>query len=151
MGLQNMQEEYQNLKTIERPQIVETVHWAAGNGDRSENGDYIYGKKRLREIDRRLKFLGQRLDKVTVLDPENFGFESVEFGATVKVVDEEGSQKVYSIVGEDESDAKVGKISWKSPVAKALLKKTSGDWVSYQTPRGERELEILSIEYKQII
>lgn len=151
IGLQNLQEEYRTLKTVERPEIVETVHWAAGNGDRSENGDYIYGKKRLREIDKRLKFIGQRLDKITVVDPCKLNFSHVEFGATVHVIDENGEEKVFTIVGEDESDAKVGKISWKSPVAKALLKKEAGDWVSYQTPRGERELEINSIEYKQVI
>ena len=151
IGLQNLQEEYRKLKHDERPQVVETVHWAAGNGDRSENGDYIYGKKRLREIDKRLRFLGQRLEAIEVVDPAAIKSEQIGFGATVRVLTEEDEEKIYAIVGEDESDASHGKISWKSPVAKALMKATEGDVVSFKTPQGERELEVLEINYKQII
>lgn len=149
-GLQQIQEEYQRLKHVERPEIVETVSWAASLGDRSENGDYIYGKKRLREIDSRLRYLGERLDKVELIDPTKKSSDKVEFGATVDVIDEDGNKKTYKIVGVDETDAEVGKVSWLSPIGKALLNSKVDDFVNFKTPKGDRELEIVSIRYEFI-
>jgi transcription elongation factor GreB len=124
------------------------VSWAAGNGDRSENGDYIYGKKRLREIDKRIRFLTKRLDNSTVVDPaaqENL--EQVFFGATVTICDSDGSENTYQIVGIDEADAGAGLISWISPLARALMKAREGDLVRFQSPAGLREIEIVDIRY----
>ena len=151
IGIQNLQEEYRELKHKERPQVVDTVAWAASNGDRSENADYHYGKKRLREIDRRLGYIGKRLDNAEVIDPTKIKSEMVQFGATVTVLTEDDEKKVYSIVGDDESDANVGKICWRSPIAKSLLKAKVDDVVVCKTPQGEKELEIVKIEYKQIL
>ena len=149
-GFARLQAEYNQLKRKERPEIVDVVAWAAGNGDRSENGDYIYGKKRLREIDRWLRFLSKQLNSAEVVDPTTIRSNTVVFGATVSIEDEEGVQKTYAIVGVEESEPSEGKISWRSPLAQALLKKTAGDFVSYKTPQGERDVEILSVEYREI-
>ncbi|MDD5390756.1 MAG: transcription elongation factor GreB [Gallionellaceae bacterium] len=147
-GHARLQAEFIHLVKVERPEVVSVVSWAAGNGDRSENGDYIYGKKRLREIDRRLRFLTKRLDNVVVVDPgarENT--DHVFFGATVTVLDQTGEEFTYSIVGLDEADPGRGRISWISPLARALLKARLGDSVRFQSPGGLRELEIVAIEY----
>ncbi|MDR2241057.1 MAG: transcription elongation factor GreB [Zoogloeaceae bacterium] len=141
--------ELAHLVKTERPALVQTVAWAAANGDRSENGDYIYGKKRLREIDRRIRFLMKRLEGAEVVDPaaqENV--EQVFFGATVTVCDADGVEAVYQIVGVDEADAGQGRISWISPLARALLKAREGDAVRFLSPAGPRELEITGIAYR---
>ncbi len=143
--------ELNHLVRVERPEVVNIVSWAAGNGDRSENGDYIYGKKRLREIDRRIRFLSKRLENAEVVDPELREPSSrVYFGATVTVADQDGVEAVYSIVGIDEADPARGHISWISPLARALLKAEEGDVVRFQSPGGLRELDILGVEYKAI-
>jgi len=147
-GHARMQAELQRLVRTERPEVVNVVSWAAGNGDRSENGDYIYGKRRLREIDRRIRFLGKRLENSVVVDPrrqENTG--QVFFGATVTILDETGAQATYSIVGIDETDPEQGRISWISPLARALIKARLGDTVRFLAPGGVRELEIVDIQY----
>jgi transcription elongation factor GreB len=128
---------------------VETVAWAASNGDRSENGDNIYGKKRLREIDRRLRFLIKRLESATVVDPaEQQNVDQVFFGATVTICDSEGEdEQVWQIVGVDEADVSTGRISWISPLAKALLKAREGDAVRFMSPAGMREIEVVAISY----
>ena len=147
-GHARMQTELLQLVRNERPEMVSIVSWAAGNGDRSENGDYIYGKKRLREIDRRIRFLTKRLENALVVDPlEQTQMEVVYFGATVSVLDEAGSEVRYSIVGLDETDPARGRISWISPLARALLKARNGDSVRFPVPGGVRELEIIDIEY----
>jgi len=150
-GFARLQEELQRLLNEERPKLTATVAWAASNGDRSENADYIYGKKRLREIDKRIRWLTKRLENSEVVDPlkaENKA--QVFFGATVSVEDEEGRQKTYSIVGIDEAEPSEGKISWISPLAKALLKAQEGDLVSFRSPKGVQELEVLKIRYQEI-
>ncbi len=149
VGMQKLKKEYHQLFHTERPKLVETIAWAASNGDRSENADYIYGKRRLREIDRRLKFLGRRMAAAVVVDPKLQSTEKVLFGARVTVEDEEGREVVYHIVGEDEIDLTQRKISWVSPVAKALLNAKKGDSVVVHRPNGEIELTILKIEYSQ--
>ncbi len=147
-GHARMQAELQYLVKTERPEVVNVVAWAAGNGDRSENGDYIYGKKRLREIDRRIRFLSKRLENSVVVDPrQQENTEQVFFAATVTVLDEAGEQAVYSIVGIDEADAGQGRVSWISPLARALIKARLGDTVRFQAPGGPRELEIVDIQY----
>ena len=146
-GLKRMQEELYRLKFKERPEVTQVVQWAAGNGDRSENGDYIYGKKRLREIDRRIRFLGKRLDNIEVVDPLKSACDHVRFGATVTILDDDGVEKRYSIVGIDETDIEKGRISWISPIANALFKAKEGDYVTFNSPKGLRELEIVKIEY----
>jgi transcription elongation factor GreB len=149
-GAETLRAELRKLMQEERPKIVEVVHWAAGNGDRSENGDYIYGKKRLREIDRRIRFLTKRLEIAEVIDPKQQKGDRVFFGATVTVSSEEDGKKVYQIVGIDETDAGQGKVSWISPIGKTLLKAKVGDAVTLRSPKGEVELEILKVEYKDI-
>jgi transcription elongation factor GreB len=146
-GFKALQEEYQQLFSGERPKLVEVIAWAASNGDRSENGDYIYGKRRLREIDRRLKFLSRRMASAVVVPLGEQSKDQVLFGATVMVEDEDGKKVTYKIVGEDEIDINNRKISWISPVAHALLGKKVGDAVTVQRPSGEAELVILKIEY----
>lgn len=146
-GASKMREELRQLLHEERPKVVETVAWAASNGDRSENGDYIYGKRRLREIDRRIRFLTKRLEEMEVIDPKQQKSEQVVFGATVTVQDEADQNKTYQIVGADETNPSVGKISWNSPIGRALIQKRLGDVVSVDTPQGTVELEILKIEY----
>lgn len=146
-----LQEEFERLVKVERPALVQVVSWAAGNGDRSENGDYIYGKKRLREIDRRLRYLTKRLESAVVVDPaEQADLEQVFFGATVTYVDladDSLQSSTHQIVGVDEADASAGRISWIAPLARALMKARVGDVVRLQTPAGVRELEIEEISY----
>ena len=150
-GYARIKEELEHLLLTERPHVVEVVHWAASNGDRSENGDYIYGKKRLREIDRRIRFLTKRLDLAEVVDPARQGnADQVFFGATVTIGDEHGVEQTYQIVGVDETDFTRGRISWVSPMARALLKARAGDLVRFQSPAGWRGVEVLSIEYVSI-
>ncbi|OYQ31752.1 transcription elongation factor GreB [Niveispirillum lacus] len=147
-GFERMRAELNQLLRVERPKVVEIVHWAAGNGDRSENGDYIYGKKRLREIDRRMRFLSKRLEIANVVDPtQQKHREQVFFGATVTYAREDGTENTVTIVGVDETDMGPGRISWVSPVARALLKARKGDLVSLRTPAGVEELEVISITY----
>ncbi len=150
-GHTRLQAEFMQLVKTERPQVVGVVSWAAGNGDRSENGDYLYGKKRLREIDRRLRYLTRRLDNAVVVDPaaqENR--DCVYFGATVSVTDQGGETFTYSIVGLDEVDPGRGRISWVSPLARALIKARLGERVRFLSPGGLRELEIVAIEYQAL-
>ena len=148
-GYEVLCRELDELVRKERPAMVETVAWAASNGDRSENGDYIYGKKRLREIDRRIRFLTKRTESAEVVDPERQqGSEQVFFGATVTVEDlESGEAQTWQIVGVDEADASAGKVSWIAPLARALLKARSGDVVRFASPAGLRELEVVDIDY----
>ncbi|MDO5687292.1 MAG: transcription elongation factor GreB [Neisseria sp.] len=147
-GWQKLKDELYQLVHHERPQIVEVVNWAAGNGDRSENGDYIYGKRRLREIDRRIRFLTKRLEIAEVVDPELRGeCEQVFFGATVDVLREDGREETVSIVGIDEIDTAAGKISWISPLARTLLKARAGDEVLLHTPEGKEFIEVLAVRY----
>jgi len=141
--------EFERLVKIERPEIVQVVSWAAGNGDRSENGDYIYGKKRLREIDRRIRFLTKRLESAVIVDPaEQQNRDQVFFSATVTVCDVDGEEATYQIVGIDEADARRGRISWISPLARALLKAREGDTVRFESPGGTREIDIVEIRYE---
>jgi transcription elongation factor GreB len=150
-GYRRLKDELDQLWKEERPALVQTVAWAASNGDRSENGDYIYGKKRLREIDRRIRFLSKRLDHAEVVDPaQRSGCDQVFFGATVTVCRLDGTERTYSIVGVDEADAGQGLISWVSPLARALLKAREADIVSVQVPGGVEELEIVEIRYRAI-
>jgi len=150
-GHARIHEELDHLLRTERPKVVEVVHWAASNGDRSENGDYIYGKRRLREIDRRIRFLTKRLDQAEVVDPlRQQNVEQVFFGATVTICDEQGDDQTYQIVGIDETDLSRGRISWISPLARALLKAREGDQVRFQSPAGWREIEVVAIEYVTI-
>lgn len=146
-GFKKLQEEFRKLFHEERPKLVETVAWAAGNGDRSENGDYIYGKKRLREIDKRLKFLRDRIESAKVVDPKEVKSETVVFGARVTISDEDGAEKIYQIVGEDEIEPGQNKISWKSPMAKALLGKRVGDEIEIRRPVGVLYAEVVKITY----
>ncbi len=150
-GFRKLREEALQLLDKERPELVKVIQWAASNGDRSENADYIYGKRRLREIDRRIRFLTKRLDAAVVVDPANREpTDQVFFGATVTVGHDNGDEKTYSIVGIDEADASRNLISWISPLAKALLKAREGDVVVLRSPSGEEELEILAVEYREI-
>jgi transcription elongation factor GreB len=138
------------LVEVERPAVVRTVSWAAANGDRSENGDYLYGKKRLREIDRRVRFLIKRLENASVVDNAGRDEERVFFGATVRVRGSGGRERVLTIVGADEVDPARGRVSWISPVAAALLKARADDVVTVHTPAGAQELEILDVSYPSI-
>ncbi len=147
-GLAKLKEELHQLLHVERPKVVETVAWAASNGDRSENADYQYGKRRLREIDRRVHFLSKKVEDAEVVDPKKMSGKTVLFSATVTLSTEEGDEMTYQIVGEDEFDPKLGRISWKSPVAKALLGKKEGDEVKLIKPSGELFVTIEAIEYK---
>lgn len=146
-GFEKLRNEYSQLLNIERPKLVETVAWAASNGDRSENADYIYGKRRLREIDSRLKFLQDKLERAVVVDPKKLSGDKVVFGATVTISDEDGHTSVYQIVGQDEFDIKNNKISWKSPVATALLGKKVDDEVIIKKPGGNEVVCIENIEF----
>lgn len=143
-----MRDEYAQLMTVERPSVVETVSWAAGNGDRSENGDYIYGRQRLRQIDRRASFLARRMKASRVIDPlAQTDLRRVWFGATVTIADEQDEQRIVTLVGDDESDASAGRIGWTSPMARALRGGSVGDGRRVIVPQGERTLEILEISY----
>ena len=150
-GFARLKSELDHLVARERPELVATVAWAASNGDRSENGDYLYGKKRLREIDRRIRFLIKRLDQAEVVDPaaprEPDAAERVFFGATVSIRNQRGDERRLSIVGIDEADTTQGYVSWISPVARALLRAREGDTVSVATPAGVEELEVLEVAY----
>lgn len=148
LGYQRLKKELLTLLHEERPKIVEIVSWAAGNGDRSENGDYLYGKKRLREIDRRVRFLSKRLENAQIINPiYQQGKEQVFFGATVRYVTEDDEEHLVTIVGTDEAITEQGQISLASPLAKALMRAKVGDEVKMQTPAGEKYLEILEIIY----
>jgi transcription elongation factor GreB len=150
-GFRRLKEEALHLLDTERPELVKVIQWAASNGDRSENADYIYGKRRLREIDRRIRFLTKRLDTAVVVDPATReATDQIFFGATVTVAHDDGEEKTYSIVGIDEADAARNLISWVSPLARALLKAREGDVVVLRSPSGEEELEILAVEYREI-
>jgi transcription elongation factor GreB len=147
-GLRRMQDEFSRLHRIERPQVVETVAWAAGNGDRSENGDYIYGKRRLREIDRRIRFLRKRMEIAEVVDPaRQTNRDRVFFGATVEYLTSQNEAKRLRIVGVDEARSELGEVSWISPIAKALLKAEEGDSVEVRTPKGIERIEVVRIHY----
>ena len=148
-GFARLKGELDQLLGTERPELVATIAWAAGNGDRSENGDYIYGKKRLREVDRRIRFLIKRLDSAEVVDPAIHGEDEdrVFFGATVDIVTGRGESRTVSIVGVDEIDTARGYISWVSPMARALIKAREGDTVTLQTPGGPEELDIALVRY----
>lgn len=147
-GYDRLRAELVQLLDVERPKVVETVHWAASNGDRSENGDYLYGKKRLREIDRRIRFLTRRLDIAVVVDPSlHHGKDQVFFGATVTYARQDGSETTVTILGMDEADTAQGHISWVAPVAQALLKAREGDEVRLRTPHGWEVLEVLEVRY----
>jgi transcription elongation factor GreB len=147
-GYRRLREEYEALFGDERPKLVETISWAVGNGDRSENGDYIYGRKRLREVDRRINWLSKRLSAANVLDPARQPDRSrIFFGATVTLADEDSNQRVVTLVGEDEADAGAGLISWNSPIARAVRGAALGDIRRVMLPSGERELEIVGIDY----
>jgi transcription elongation factor GreB len=149
-GFARLKAERQKLWTADRPEIVRVVEWAAGNGDRSENGDYIYGKKRLREIDRRLRFLDKRLANAEVVDPtRQTRRDQVFFGATVTYLREDDTEETVTIVGIDETDVAPGRISWISPVARALMKARVGDTVTLRSPTGQETLEIVSIIYPE--
>lgn len=147
-GYARLRDELLELIDNERPKVVEVVHWAASNGDRSENGDYLYGKKRLREIDRRIRFLTKRLEIAEVVDPSiHAGSDQVFFGATVTYVDDEGEERTVTIVGIDEADSRELQVSWISPVARALLKSRVGDQVQLPTPGGVRNLDVVDVRY----
>ena len=147
-GYARIKDELDHLLRVERPHIVEVVHWAASNGDRSENGDYIYGKKRLREIDRRIRFLTKRLEVAEVTDPSvHHGGEQVFFGARVTYADDDGAERSVTIKGIDEVDNRQGEVSWISPIARTLLRARVGDVLQLPTPVGVKEIEVLAVAY----
>ena len=147
-GYARLRAELLELIDNERPKVVEVVHWAASNGDRSENGDYLYGKKRLREIDRRIRFLTKRLEIAEVADPSlHHGNEQVFFGATVTYAEADGTERTVTILGIDEADALRGQVSWISPIARTLLKSRVGDELKLHTPSGVVEIEVLEVSY----
>jgi len=147
-GLARIRAEYEQLFSTERPQLVDTIAWAAGNGDRSENGDYIYGRKRLREIDRRLSYLSKVMKSAKVVDPAmQEQRDAVRFGATVELADEEDERRIITLVGEDEADASSGQVSWAAPIARALVGARVGDERIVRLPAGEKSYEIVKISY----
>ena len=147
-GYARIRAELFGLIDNERPKVVEAVHWAASNGDRSENGDYIYGKKRLREIDRRIRFLTQRLEIAVVTDPTvHFGSDQVFFGATVSYADGSGLERCVTILGIDEADSAQNQVSWISPIARTLLKARAGDVLRLVTPAGVEDIAVISVQY----
>ena len=149
IGYRRLHDELTRLLNVERPEVVQTVAWAASNGDRSENGDYIYGKKRLREIDRRLRFLTKRLEAAEVVDPAvREPTDQIFFGATVRYCTQAGDEREIKIVGIDEVDVSQGHVSWISPIARALAKAREGDTVTLRTPAGEESIDILEVQYK---
>ena len=149
-GYRRLREEYEALFGVERPKLVETISWAAGNGDRSENGDYIYGRKRLREVDRRINWLSKRMAAANVLDPSKQPDRTrVFFGATVTLVDDDDSERVVTLLGDDEADAGAGTIGWNSPIARAVRGAGVGDVRRVQLPSGEKEFEIIAIDYPE--
>jgi transcription elongation factor GreB len=149
-GYARLRDELTHLMTVERPSVVQIVSWAASNGDRSENGDYLYGKKRLREIDRRMRFLTKRLEVAEVVDASRqTSRDQVFFGATVEYLDGEGESHTVTIVGVDEADPLAGRISWISPVARSIIKAREGDVVTLRTPAGVDDLEIVKVTYPE--
>ena len=147
-GYARMRSELFELIDNERPKIVEVVHWAASNGDRSENGDYLYGKKRLREIDRHIRFLTQRLELAVISDPSlHFGGDQIFFGATATYADASGHERSVTILGIDEADSTQSQVSWVSPIARTLLKSRVGDVLKLQTPQGVEEIKVISVTY----
>lgn len=147
-GYANLRNELLRLIDVERPKVVEIVHWAASNGDRSENGDYLYGKKRLREIDRKIRFLTKRLEIAEVCDPSvHYGGDQIFFGARVAYADGDGHERVVTITGIDEADSLCGQVSWVSPIARTLLKARTGDVLQLLVPGGVQEIEVLSVQY----
>jgi transcription elongation factor GreB len=146
-GARRLADELVRLRTVERPRTVREVADAAAQGDRSENAEYIYGKKRLREIDRRLNFLAKRLDNAVLVDPREQRGDKAFFGATIEVEDEDGARRTYVLVGEDETDSSRGRISWRSPVGRALLGKRQGDVVVVHRPAGAVEIEVVAVRY----
>lgn len=149
-GFRRLQDELAHLWKVERPPVVATVAWAAGNGDRSENGDYIYGKRRLREIDRRIRYLSKTLDQVVVVDNAGRTHQRVHFGATVTIRYETGNEREVTIVGVDELDSGDTRVSWRSPLARALLTAAVGDTVTLRAPRGPERLEIVAVRYEEL-
>ena len=149
-GFRRLQEELARLWKVERPPVVATVTWAAGNGDRSENGDYIYGKRRLREIDRRIRYLSKSLDRAVVVDNSGKALDRVRFGATVTILNQTGDSREVTIVGVDELDSGDARISWRSPLARALLTAKVGDTVTLRAPRGPERLEIIAVRYDDL-
>ena len=150
-GWRSLKDELYQLVNKERPEIVQIVNWAASNGDRSENGDYLYGKRRMREIDRRIRFLTKRLEAAQVVDPETReATDQIFFGATVTLLRGNGSEQTVKIVGIDEIDTAQNKISWISPLARCLIKARDGDDVSLNTPEGREDIEILEVAYVRI-
>lgn len=149
-GLAKLQAELRALVRVERPKVVDVVAWAAGNGDRSENGDYIYGKKRLREIDRRIRFLTKRIEIAEVVDPkQQRALDRVFFGATVTYANERDEERTIRIVGIDEAESDRNEVSWISPIARALHKSQEGDVVNVRTPNGLEEIEVIAISYEE--
>ena len=146
-GYARLKSEYDELFGLERPKLVETISWAAANGDRSENGDYIYGRKRLREIDRRLGYLAKAMKAAKVVDPSSQSTDQVRFGATVELADEDDNRRTLTIVGDDEADASSGRIGWSAPLARALVGAKAGDERVVRLPAGEKSYEVLSIRY----
>jgi transcription elongation factor GreB len=147
-GYAHMRTELLDLIDVERPKVVDTVHWAASNGDRSENGDYIYGKKRLREIDRRIRFLTKRLEMAVISDPSlHHGSDQVFFGATVTYANASGAERTITILGIDEADSAQGQVSWVSPIARTLLKSREGDVLKLITPVGVDDIEVMRVQY----
>jgi transcription elongation factor GreB len=149
-GYARLKAELKQLVELERPEVVRTVAWAAKNGDRSENGDYLYGKKRLREIDRRVRFLIKRLEAAEIVDAAGRGSDQIFFGSTIKIKSKDGEIRTLTILGVDETDTAKGRVSWISPIAKALLKAHEGDRVAFATPGGIEEIEILEVRYRPI-
>ena len=149
-GYRRLQEELARLWKVERPTLVTTVAWAAGNGDRSENGDYIYGKRRLREIDRRIRYLSKSLDRAVVVDNSGKALDRVRFGATVTILNQTGDSREVTIVGVDDLDSGDQRVSWRSPLAKALLTAKLGDAVTLRAPRGPVRLEIIAVRYDDL-
>ncbi len=149
-GNVRMKSELKQLVEVERPEVTRVVSWAASNGDRSENGDYLYGKRRLREIDRRIRYLMKRLEEAEVVDPRDRSGDQVFFGATVDYLDPQGAEHTVSIVGIDEADTARGRVSWVSPIARALLRSREGDTVTLQTPAGPQALDVLTVRYSAI-
>lgn len=151
-GYTRLKNELAHLLDTERPEVVKVVSWAASNGDRSENGDYLYGKKRLREIDRRIRYLTKRLGDVEVVDPAaRADTEQIFFGATVDYVDQDGTEKTVTIVGLDEVDPARGRVSWVSPIARVLLKRSTGDVLMLRTPAGVQQIEIVDVRYEKLV
>lgn len=149
-GFARIRAEYEQLFGTERPKLVDTIAWAAGNGDRSENGDYIYGRKRLREIDRRLSYLSKVMKQAKVVDPaRQEQRDTVRFGATVELADEDDERRVLTLVGEDEADASAGRISWSAPIARALVGAKVGDERIVRLPAGEKNYEVIQIHYPE--